>query len=210
MIRAFVLAVALLLVTLGSGCAAAGFAAYVLQPPPKVEAKYKPTSRPIVVFVDSDHARGSGAQALAVRDSLASFIVEELQKNKVGEVVESYKVYDLRTSDPKAFKTMTVDEVGRRTGGEQIIYVDLKKVAVGETTGGKLLRGELVAIVKMVDATTGKTVWPDNLSEGYPLDLDTPFTMSDETTSVESMREGIARSAADQIAKLFYTYTLPQ
>lgn len=195
----------------GGGCQAAGFAAAMLKPPVKVEAQYKPpTTRPIAVLVDSDRARGSGAQALGMRDSLASYIVQELRKNEVGIIIDSSKIYDLRTSNPKAFKTMSVDEIGRRVGADQVIVVDILKVNVSESTGGQLLHGELSALVRVVDAKTGQTLWPANLSDGFPMDIDTPFTQTDDTTNMATVRDGIGLGAGDQIAKLFYTWTVPE
>jgi hypothetical protein len=203
----------LALLILPSGCAAAGAAAYVLQPPQKVEARYKPTTRPMAILVETYRAKGGGGpggQTVTVRDSLASYVAIELRKNKVTDVVDTSKIFDLRSLDPAAFRKMSIDSVGRRVGADQVLYVDLLKFKVESSIGHDMVRGELQALVKIVDAANGETLWPKGAEQGFEVNVDTPFTRTDDTTTPTTVEDALARSAADQIAKLFYTWTVPE
>lgn len=194
----------------GAGCAALGLAAHVLQPPRKVEAQFVPTTRPVAVLVESYRVKAAaGGATLTLRDTLASFVVEELRKHRPeGVVLDSHKVYDLRNRDARAFKAMTIDEIGRKLGVEQVIYVDLIRAGVMESTGGDLVRGEMTAMVRVVDSATGRTLWPTEVQDGRAVGVDTPFTRVDDTTNANTVADGITRATADQIAKMFYTYTV--
>lgn len=196
-----------LLATLTSGCLIAGYAASIAQGPPKVEAKYKPTSRPMAVVVESSRQKGNAGQ---IREQLSGLLAVELRRNNVAEVVESYKVHDLRQSDPKAFRAMTVDEIGKKVGAEQVLYVDLLQADVSENTGGVMMKGIVTAEVRLVDVPTGKVLWPQGLGDGYLVSVETPYKATKDSSARDAMREGLARGAADTIAKLFYTWVIPE
>lgn len=197
----------LLLSMAAAGCAAAGLAATMLKPPEKVQARYKPTSRPTAVVVENYRLPGSGN---SIRDSLASQLVVELRKNNVVPCVDSYKIYDLRSSNPRAYRTMTIDEIGKRVGAEQVIYVDLVNSGVGMSTGGDMVRGDMAALVKVVDVQTGRTLWPDGMEEGYYVSIDIPFALINPDKTHQSVSKSLIQSSADRIAKLFYTWTVPE
>ena len=62
------------------------------------------------------------------------------------------------------------------------------------------------ASVRVVDARTGRTRWPEDVSGGYPVAVETAFVeMSDEAELMRA-RQGAYRAMADQIAKLFYKW----
>jgi hypothetical protein len=190
-----------------TGCAIAGFAATVLKPPEKVPAKYTPTSQPMAVLVESSRLKGNTNN---IRDSLASYLALELRRNKVADIIDPYRIYDLRNVDQRAFKAMTIDGVGRKVGAKQVLYVDLREADVVESTGGQLMKGGVTALVKVVDADSGQTLWPDELQDGYLVTLDTPFTTTSTVTTPDSAREDLARATADAIAKLFYSWVVPE
>lgn len=194
----------------GGGCAAAGFVASAVQGPKKVEAKYKPTTRPTVVVVDSYRVKDGTTETIEFREALASFVTDELRRNAVVPVIDNYKVFDLRMSDPKSFRALSVDGIGKKLGAEQVVYVDLVRARTTEPMGGQAVQGEVSAVVKLVDVPTGKTLWPTESSEGYFVSSDVPFTQKDENTNTPAVREGLARAVALQIGRLFYAYEVPQ
>lgn len=200
-------ALALTLSVVLAGCVAAGYVATVFAPPQKVEALHKPASRPTAVVVENYRLPGNWA---AIRDTLASQLVLELRKNNVAPMVDSHLVYDLRMMDPKAFRKMTVDEIGRKVGAEQVIYVDLITSSIGTATGGAMVKGDMAALVKMVDAKTGKTLWPAGVEEGYYVEIDIPYGMVNEDNTPGNVYNTLTLSSADRIAKLFYTWTVPE
>lgn len=203
------LSVAVLLLIGGamSGCAAAAYTMVLLKPPEKIPPLYVPSTRPTAVLVESYRVKGN---VLGVRDSLAGFISAELEKNKVAEMVPTHRVYDLRTSDHRAFRALTVDQIGRKVGAEQVIYVDVLEARVVESVGNQVVAGRVSAQVKVVEVATGRTLFPSGLEEGHLVSVETPFARTDDLTTPERVKEALCRTAASQIARLFYTYTVPE
>ena len=126
-----------------------------------------------------------------------------------GRVSSSRVTFAFRDYDPlpKAFRTMKVDDVGKAVGVEQVLFVDLVGADIASSNGGQLIKGTLAGYVRIVDVPTGKTLWPPNLNDGYPIQIETPYTDGNEA-NVETIREQLARSMGDTVAKLFYTYSL--
>ena len=207
MVSVLALGLGITLAGVGGGCAAVGVAAYMLEPPKKSVAKYTPTTRPMAVVVENARQKGSAG---LIRDQMSGFLVAELREHKVAEMIENHRVYDLRYADVKAFRAMSVDEIGRRVGADQVLYIDLVQADVADVTEGTMMRGSLIAMVRLVDSKSGEVLWPEASEEGFALVVETPLQTQMDRTNVEAMREGLARSAAGTIAKLFYTYNLPR
>lgn len=189
-----------------AGCVAAGYLAHVASGPPKVVALYTPTTRPTAVLVDSRGQRGVDS---ALRDQLASLLSAELEENKVVPVVPFHRIYDLRHADPRTFRTLTVHDIGRKVGAEQVVYVELVESDFVPTSAGMLLKGSLTAAVRVVDVPTGEVLWPTNLSEGHLVSVETPF-QERRAASPDLVREAVCRLMADRIARLFYTYRVDE
>lgn len=189
-----------------AGCVAAGYIAHVASGPPKVQALYTPTTRPTAVLVDSRNQRGVDS---ALRDQLASLLTVELEDRKVVPVVAFHRIYDLRHADPRGFRQLKVDEVGRRVGAEQVIYVEILESDFVPTSAGMLLKGSLTAVVRVVDVETGDVLWPTTMSEGYMVAVETPF-QERRAASADAVREAVCRLMADRIARLFYTYRVEE
>lgn len=200
-----VIGLSLTLLTAAVGCQAVAAAAIVFQPPPKSEARYIPTTRPMVVFVDSERQAGNAG---TIRDTMAALIVDELREHKAGDVLDVDRLYNLRLAKAKAFRTMKVDEVGKQVGAEQVLFVDLVNAEVIVNSGGQLIKGKAQAFVRVVDVPTGQTLWPTNLNEGWPVSVESPYRSGNES-SADSMKEEMVRAMSGAVAKLFYTYDLP-
>jgi hypothetical protein len=201
-----VMGLSLMLLVTAVGCQAVAAAAIVFQPPPKSEAKYVPTTRPIVVFVDSDRQSGNAG---TVRETITALIVDELREHKVGPIIDIDQLYNLRTKNAKAFRSMKVDEVGKKVGAEQVIFVDIVDAQIIVNSGGQLIKGKAQAFVRVVDVPTGQTLWPTNLNDGWPVMVESKYKSGNES-SADSMREEMVRAMASSVAKLFYTYNLEE
>lgn len=185
------------------GCLAAGVVAYAASGPPKVEAAYRPTTRPTAVLVEHTSTRGAPG---GVRDLVASFLVAELREHKVAPIVDFHRVYDLRQLDPRAFRAMTVDEIGRRVGAEQVIYVEIFEADFVPALSGALVKAAMSVGVRVVDVETGELMWPTSMEEGHRLVIESPYHERTTTLSPDEVKEQTCRLAARQIARLFYSY----
>jgi hypothetical protein len=189
------------------GCVAAGFAAQALQGPPKRKALYEPDPRPMVVLVENARQQGSAGP---IRELLTGLLNQALRENKVADPIPGYKLHDLRMADAKAFRDMNIDEVGRRVGAEQVLYVEIVRADIETHTGDTLVSGAVQVLVRVVDVPTGKTLWPDNSLEGWPVIVETPTADYKKVGGVQPMREALARATASKIAKLFYTHLIEE
>lgn len=201
-----IIALSLLLLAGAVGCQILGATAYVLQPPAKSEAKFKPTTRALAVFVDDQRQAGN---ASGICDSIAALAVEEMREHKVGQMVDVERIHDLRLKNPKAFATMKIDEVGKSVGAEQIIYVDMIAAEVNVNSGGQLIKGKAEANVRVVDCKSGRTLWPTDLAAGYHVGVESPYRSPNESNA-DLMNDEMIRAMAGEIAKLFYTYTIEE
>jgi hypothetical protein len=191
----------ILLVSL-SGCIMAGVAAHKLMGPPAVPAKYVPAREPMVVMVENYRRPSS---AYTDDQLLTRYIEGYLRGHQVAPIVESANVADLRVNHPEEFKKMSVAAVGREVGAKQILYVDVIQNDVETLMAGEALRGATAVRVKVVDAETGETRWPDDMAEGYPLDQSVQFHKN-QARNEQDLKAGIYAQLGDRIAKLFYKW----
>jgi hypothetical protein len=194
------LSLALLFTALG--CSAAGVAAHKVLGPPAVPAMYVPQQQPLVVLVEDYHR----ATALTDDELLSRYVEEEFRRNveKV-PVVDSAKVREVRLSKPDAFKKMSVADVGREVGAQQVVWVDVTERTIESLLGGESLRGAVAVRVKVVDVKTGQTLWPLDMSEGYPLSTGTSWGTKNPSSEAE-LKNALYRGLADKVAKLFYKW----
>jgi hypothetical protein len=192
----------LLLIISVAGCTMAGLAAHKIMGPAAVPAKYVPQPQPLVVLVE-DYHRATGL----TDDELLSRYVEDEIRGHVQKVpvIDSAKVREIRMSKPEDFKKMSVAEVGRGVGADQVIWVAVTERTVESLLGGESLRGDVAVRVKMVDAKTGQTLWPTDMAEGYPLSSGTTWGATNAGSESE-LKNSLYRELSAKIAKLFYKW----
>jgi hypothetical protein len=206
--RCVVAGVALMALSLlAGGCAVAAYSAAMLQPPGRVKAQYKPTTRPMAVLVESYRTQEN---VVDIGDSLSSLLVREMNENKAADVLGANRVYDLRQSSPARFRTLTVAQVGQMVGAEQVLYVNILRAEVMRSVGNQLAGMTFKAQVKIVNATNGETLWPTQLSEGFLVTVESPLARSPDAEDMHALQEGLARQAAAAIAQLFYSRVIPE
>lgn len=193
-----------------AACVPIGAALYKLTPDPEQEAHYKLKNRPTAVLVENfrnPDLAASDAELLTrnLSDKLAAV---EVDKKKLVEVIPFEKVLDLRNSRPKDFATMTIPQIGKAVGAEQVIYVDLQASGVAPMATGEVLQGKAAANIKVVDVATGDTLWPTEMEEGYAVSGQTSPLKGQDSSTFNAVREELYDTLADRIAKLFYKYRL--
>jgi len=199
-----------LLLLFAAACGPIGAIAYKLQPDPTQEARYKLKDRPTAILVENYENPDLAANdsELLTRDLYDRITKVEVDKKKLATFVPFQKVLDLRNSKPKDFPTMTMSQIGKAVGAEQIIYVDLQNGGVAPLGTGAAMQGKAHAMVKVIDVATGDTLWPTDMAEGFPVNAQTNPLAGQEVTSYNAVREQLYDTMGDQIAKLFYKYTI--
>jgi hypothetical protein len=199
-----------LLLLFAAACAPLGAIAYKLAPDPTQDARYKLKDRPTAILVENFENPDLAANdsELLTRNLYDRITKVEVDKKKIATFIPFQKTLDLHNRRPKDFPTMTMSQIGKAVGAEQIIYVDLENGGVAPLGTGAAMQGKAHAMVKVIDVETGDTLWPNDLAEGFPVNAQTNPLAGREASDYNAVREELYDTMGDQIAKLFYKYTI--
>jgi hypothetical protein len=185
-----------------SGCQYAGVVAHVIGPP-AVEALYTPAKTPMLVLAEN-YADPSAGQVEA--EQLERFVIDELVAHDVAPMADYEKVYSVRASQPKDFRAKSIDQLGRLAGASQVLYINVQVATTDVGQGSEVYQGRGSAVVRVVDVATGQTLWPAAGSDGYPIGQQSQLVRARPGVDDASVRRGVQKAMAEQIAKLFYKY----
>lgn len=186
------------------GCNLVGAVLYKVTPeleiPPKFVLK---KDAPTVVLVENYRTPD-----LAANDAelLARSLQAKLDEKKVAPIIKTEKIFDLRNSRPKDFAKMTVPEIAKAVGAEQVIYVDLQSGGISSMTGQSLFQGKAYVAVKVIDAKTGATLFPTESADGIGLGFETNPRKGRDEGSYPAVRSELYDGMAKTIGRLFYPY----
>ena len=193
--------VALPAALLPCGCNIIGYAANAM--PQKVKATHTPPMTPMLVLVEN---RQNPGIVVSDADQLAALIMEDLQLYKVAPLIGLEKLYAARDSQ-KDFDKMTITQIGKAVGADQVLYVDLRRINVYEDhDSGIPMHSRLDAAVRLVDVKTSATTFPAMGQPDWPIALETPITAAVNRTNADAVRESLLRSTAISIGRLFHDY----
>jgi hypothetical protein len=151
------LALGLLLALAAGGCAAPGAILYKFLGPPAIPARYKVPQAPLLVLVENAH---SGSIAIPETDALAQVIYEDLRVNNVAPLIDPGKIHELQDHNPATFGKMTISEIGRQLGAQQVLYIHINQLVIDSPPSSDLVRVRIAANVQMIDTANARTVWP--------------------------------------------------
>jgi hypothetical protein len=190
------------LVLCPAGCQYAGAIAHVIGPP-AVEPLYVPAQTPMLVLAENYANPSAGA---VEAEQLERFVIDELVAHGVAPMADYEKVYSLRSSQPREFRSKSIDQLGEFAGAAQVLYINTQLATTDVGQGTEVFQGSGSAVVRIVDVETGRTLWPEEGSDGYPVSEQSQLVRATPGVDGDSVRRGVQRSIADQIAKLFYKY----
>ncbi len=195
-------AIGLMLLLMSGGCAMTGAALYKVTGPPDIPAKHELAKVPTLLLVENyRHQSSVNAQA----ETLARQLADDLQANKLGPIISLDEVQALRDAHPKEFPTMSMVELAKELGAKQIVYVQLHSADVSPLAGGTGYAGSATATVKVVDGTTGQTVWPIEQAEGYGVTAQTKMGGKHYPTAAD-VRNMLYADLTVQISQLFHKW----
>lgn len=202
-LRKIVCSAALAAMALLGGCNIVGYVASAV--PQTVDARYEPPKTPMLVLVEN---RQNPGMAIPEADQLTGFIIDDLVTYEVAPLVEQKKLYKLRDNE-KDIDKMTISQIGKAVGAEQVLYVDLQRLNVGGQEEGIPTHGRLEAVVQIVDVKSGKTTFPAMGQGGWPVSFETPMaSLGMSRQNPEAVRESLLRTAGTSISRLFHDYTV--
>ncbi len=182
------------------GCNVIAFAAGAV--PQKVSARYEPPKTPMLVLVENRQNPGT---MVTEADQLTLFIMDDLATYKVAPLIELKKLYELRDNE-KNIDKMTISQIGKAVGAQQVLYVDLQRLNVSEDEGGVPVHSRLEATVHMVDVKTGTTTFPAMGQANWPINMETPITSMGNRANSDAVRESLLGSVGTSIGRLFHDY----
>jgi hypothetical protein len=187
------------LLSLG-GCALFGFAAQALFPP-KINAQYEPPkAAPMLILVEN---RQNPGMSVAESDELTSYIADDLNAYEVCPVVDRTKLQALRDQQEKSADKMSISEIGKAVGAQQVLYVDLRRSSIGNVEGVPL-HGRLDIAVHIVDVKSGRTTFPKTSTEAYAMTFETPLTAGGNDPAL--IRQALLGNAGTSIGRLFHVW----
>jgi hypothetical protein len=185
------------------GCNVAGALWYKVAGPPKVPAKYKPDKKaPLLVL--AENLRTPSASS-ADADMLARYVGEELAANKVAPIVDLDKLRALRDERGNGFAKLSVTAIGRNVGAQQVLYIQVTRNLIKPFAGDNSYTGDATAVVKLIDARTGDTLWPRDVGDGHEVSTTSSVGL-DRASSETDVRQHMYRDLAYEIGRLFYAW----
>jgi hypothetical protein len=182
------------------GCSLLGGLAYKLSPPATTPAQYKLGIDPAVVLVENSR---NPSQTEVDASLVAALLRDDLARHKSAVLVEQHAVLRLRDRDPAAFAKMSITEIGRAVGAQQVVYVDLHRVSVEVDSGNQMVRGAVEASVRVIDVRTGANRWPQDVPQGVPIGFETPYTDIGRQMTDASVRRVLHEKLVRTIGRLF-------
>jgi hypothetical protein len=185
-----------------AGCSALGAIAYKTVGPAAVPAEHAlPTTRPTLLLVEN-YQRGT---LQSPSDELAHLVTADLIAHKAGVLINQDELIRFRNDHPEEFAKMKIQEVGRRLGAVEVIYVNLQELSVSSLPASEMLQGRIAASVRVIDVETGKTVWP-GIGGDREFKDDTEFVPKAAVDSITAMQSQMVQDLATPVAQLFYKY----
>ncbi len=191
------------LLCLLAGCSIFGVAAYKMSGEPEVPARYTPPKAPTLVLIEN--YRNPDSVALAA-EQLTRQITVELRRHDVAPMIDPDALYELRSAHPDQYLKMNISDVGKAFKAKQIIYGDLVQFSVEQTLASDMVKGHAQIRVRVVEVSTGNTLWPTDVSGGESIVLDTPYLHLTDGASEAMVRGKLVSALAEKVGQLFYKW----
>ncbi|MEQ8318309.1 MAG: hypothetical protein RIE77_05055 [Phycisphaerales bacterium] len=202
--RALPLFTLLVLVLLSAGCNIVAPIAVLVHGPPKVPAEYRlDRQRSVAVVIDDPD---SVVPSMGFRRVMLSSVQERLASGaKIREVIDARDTMAVLQRD-SAQERMSLAEIGRAIGAEQIVWARVEGFSLAAPTGEYRPNARLR--VKVIDVSANEKAWPDEPPQGYRLDVTmrvrsdfVPASGPEQRTAMEELAEYTGRA----MAELFYS-----
>ncbi|QNN21715.1 hypothetical protein HED60_05340 [Planctomycetales bacterium ZRK34] len=192
-------------VALAAGCQAPAYVLSNVLPRPKIPAVFEPPDQPTVVLVDDPHHLLPNVQLVSL---IAGRAGDDLKENDViSQVVPHTLVADLRAREAD-FGRWPIDHVGKNVGAKQVIYVLIEGYDMLETDTSAIYRPTAAVRVKIIDVATGRRLFPQSDSLGYPVTVQKYYRDAHDVGVGDNaiMARQLADRVGEDIALLFYEH----
>ena len=195
--------VALLLALLctSGGCSALGVFSYKIFGPPSQPAMFKIAKVPTIIICENFEHPTTSAQD---SEMLQQLTFEQFVGRKIAPMISPDFMNEIRgRMTEEQFRKLSIAGLGREAGAEQVVYIDLVQAGVESAVGSDFLRGRGSVRVRLIDVKSGETIWPLEVSEGFPISFETPVPRSDQRMNQTLARAQLHEGLALRIGRLF-------
>jgi hypothetical protein len=191
------------IVLLSGGCQMIGAAYAKTMGPPKTPAAYTPPSVPTLIL--SEHAPAAAVDDISSED-IGRRVAAIWEAHHLSPLIDLSKLEELRLTRGDEYSTMSTVAIGKALGAKQVVYIDVRDGRVETAGTNDTIRAVTSVRVRVVDVASGQTLWPQQATEGYALDAQTPYAIRGQGVSESSQLELARILIAEQIGLLFYTH----
>jgi hypothetical protein len=191
-----------LLLVVSGGCTLVGLTTRITGDPP-IPAEYVPAPRPTVVLVQTPPDPTGESRSC---EEISYAIEQELEEHQTVPLVSSVKVFEISSSRPAQFATMSAGAVGRAVAAEQVLLVQVNDSTIDVAPGAGMYKGQIAAFVSFIDAASDEPLWPTDSSAGATVTYSTPMLRAGDQVTAKSVERNLYSGLADRIAKLFRQY----
>ena len=186
-----------------AGCEAVGALAYKASGQSDVPAVYVPIKKPtLILVVKSDNPGEDSLES----DRIGQLISAKLREHGVVPLVDPSPISEVRSSDPSRYRKLTPVQAARLVKAQQVLHVDIAQITVEDALATEMARGRMDVHVRVIDAGSGETLWPQDTTQGFPMSVDDPYARSGSHQTAIVLRDKMCQDIADKIARLFYKY----
>jgi hypothetical protein len=198
-------AIALALLCGAGGCQYVGAVLGKVTEDPKTPAEYVPTRETMLILIENYRNPDSVA---IVSDRLISDVAVQLTAHKVDQLVDPKALFEFRSAHPDTYQQLKIPELAKKLGARQVLYGDLVEFDWNSAIASGMIKGQAKVIVKIIDAQTGETRWPQDASPGEIITVETPTVPAtgDADTVEQGLKDTLVNRLSLKIAELFYEH----
>jgi hypothetical protein len=168
----------------------------------KVAAEYTPTREDMMILVEDSH---NPDLLGTLGDRVMTGVAEDLTKNKINQLIDPHKVIEFAADDREGFHKMSIVGLAHKFKARQILYADVTSFNVTAPIGSETAKGTLTARVKIIDAQTGETRWPQDAG-WRTVTVESPTLQLKAGGSLEPLNDYIVDRLSRNISELFYEH----
>ena len=175
----------------------------------KVEAEFRLTDQPVMVFIDDVHERLSWPPA---ERYMFDAITQELLRNEAAhKIIPRETILQLRQSDPD-FQRRGCREIGEKAGAEQVLWIEVQDCLADPQISSASDAVYLIVTVKVINVLetehrTRVRLWPTS-PDGEQVGVTMSGAEAVESNTEDEITKRLADRLAVEVAKLFYDHDL--
>ena len=172
-----------------------------------IEAQFRLTSEPIMVFVDDIHEKMGWPQAERyVFDELS----QALLRNEAAQKIIPLETVDQLRQTVEDFDRRGCRELGELAGASQVLWLEVRDFLADEQIATPSDAAYVSVSVKVIDVTqtesrTRVRLWPMS-PDGHIVTVGLAGAEVTEAGSQDKISKALAEELAEEVAKLFYDH----